>query len=60
MAPDIFEPLRAEELTDVRVPRRLLNYGGLVDAITDRMVKDGIAETKGLRVGATLTSHKRL
>ena len=49
MAPDTFTPLRAEELTDVRVPRRLLNYGGLIDAITDRMVRDGIAETKGLK-----------
>lgn len=37
MAPDMFEPLRAEELTDVRVPRRLLNYVGLIDAITDRL-----------------------
>lgn len=42
-------PLWAEELTDVRVPRRLLNYGGLVDAIADRMVEDGIAATKGMR-----------
>lgn len=45
----MFAPLRAEELTDVRVPRRLLNYGGLIGAITDRMVKDRIAETKGLK-----------
>ena len=49
MAPDDFLPLRAEELTDVRIPRRLLNYGALIDAITDRLVKDRIAETKGLR-----------
>lgn len=49
MTPDMFEPLRAEELTDVRVPRRLLNYGGLVDAIADRMVEDGIAVTKGMK-----------
>ena len=49
MAPDMFAPLRAEELTDVRVPCRLLNYGGLIDAIADRMVRDGIAVTKGLR-----------
>lgn len=49
MAADMFAPLRAEELTDVRVPRRFLNYGGLVDAIADRMVKDGIAVTKGMK-----------
>ena len=48
MAPDMFEPLRAEELTDVRVPRRLLNYVGLIDAITGRLVKDRIAVTKGM------------
>ena len=28
--------------------RRLLNYVGLIDAITDRLAKDGIAGTKGL------------
>ena len=49
MAPDTFAPLRAEELTDVRVPQRLLNYGGLVDAIAHRMVEDRIAVTKGLK-----------
>ena len=49
MAPGTFAPLRAEELTDVRVPRRLLNYVGLVDAITDRMVNDHVAVTKGLK-----------
>ena len=62
MAPDIFAPLRAEVLTDVRVPRRLLNYVGLIDAITDRMVKDGIAETKGLRAvgfGRSMRVHGR-
>ncbi len=47
MATDTFAPLRAEELTDVRVPRRLLNYGGLVHAIAERMVKDHGAVTKG-------------
>ena len=63
MAPDMFEPLRAEELTDVRVPLRLLNYGGLIDAIADRMVRDGIAVTKGLRAvgfGRSMRVHGRL
>ena len=48
MAPDTFAPLQAEELTDVRVPQRLLNYADLVDAITHRLAKNHIAETKGL------------
>ena len=39
MAADMFEPLRAEELTDVRVPRRLLNYGGLIDVIIQRIIE---------------------
>ena len=62
MAPDTFAPLRAEELTDVRVPRRLLNYVGLIDATADRMVKDRIAETKGLKAvgfGRHLRVHGR-
>ena len=62
MAPDMFAPLRAEELTDVRVPRRLLNYGGLIDAIADRMVKNRIAVTKGMRAvgfGRWLRVHDR-
>ena len=62
MAPDKFVPLRAEELTDVRVPRRLLNYGGLIDAIADRMVKNGIAVTKGLKAvgfGRSMRIHGR-
>ncbi len=49
MISDTFAPLRAEELTDVRVPRRLLNYGGLIDGIADRMVADHGAVTKGLK-----------
>ena len=49
MDPDTFAPLRAEELTDVRVPRRLLNYGGLVDAIAHRMVEHHGARTTGLK-----------
>ncbi|MCY4024861.1 MAG: hypothetical protein OXH75_00920 [Acidobacteria bacterium] len=48
MANDAFVPLRAEDFTDVRVPRRLLNYADLVDAITHRLAKNYVAETKGL------------
>lgn len=49
MASDTFVQLRTEELTDVRVPRRLLNYGGLVDAIAARLVKGHVAVTKGMK-----------
>ena len=69
MIPDAFVPIRAEELTDVRVPQRLLNYGGLVDAIADKLVKDHVAVTKGykavgfgrwMRCGATTRAPKTL
>lgn len=49
MTTDTFAPLRAEELTDVRAPRRLLNYGGLVDAVAHRMVEHHGARTKGYK-----------
>ena len=59
---DTFVPLRPEELTDVRVPQRLLNYGGLVDAIARRMVEHHGARTKGLKAvgfGRWLRVHGR-
>lgn len=62
MANDVFVPLRAEDLTDVRVPRRLLNYADLVDAITHRLAKNHIAETKGLNaagLGRWMRLHGR-
>ena len=45
MPTDVFSPLSAVELTDARVPRRLLNYGGLIDPIADRLVADSAAGT---------------
>ena len=48
MANDAFMPLRAEDLTDARVPRRLLNYVDLIDAITHRLARSHGADTKGL------------
>ena len=46
MTTGVFSPLSAVELTDARVPRRLLNYGGLIDPIADRLVADSAAGTK--------------
>ena len=48
MANDAFMPLRAEDLTDTRVPRRLLNYLDLVDTITHRLAGSHGADVKGL------------
>lgn len=45
----MFSPLSAVELTDARVPRRLLNYGGLIDPIADRLAADPAAGTKASR-----------
>lgn len=49
MNADEFLPLREEEVTDVRVARRLINYSSLVEEIVGRLVADGIADTKGVR-----------
>ena len=60
MASDVFSPLSAVELTDARVPRRLLNYGGLIDPIADRLVADPIAGTEAAnahRFGRWLKVH---
>ena len=43
-----FLPLREDEVTDVKVARRLINYSDLIEEIVGRLVTDGIASTKGL------------
>lgn len=43
----VFLPLRGSEPTDLRVARRLLNYGSLIDAITDSLVEAGVADRLG-------------
>ena len=50
MPTDVFSPLSAVELTDARVPRRLLNYGGLIDSIADKLVADPAAGTTAANV----------
>jgi len=42
------EPPAASPVTDWRVARRMSNYASLIDGITDRMVQEGVADTKGL------------
>ena len=62
MPSDVFSPLSAVELTDARVPRRLLNYGGLIDPIVDRLVADPAAGTKAwkaVQFGRWLTVHDK-
>ena len=44
-----FLPLRDDELTDVNVARRMINYTGLIDEIAGRLVTDGIAQKERLR-----------
>ena len=48
MTTEVFSPLSAVELTDARVPRRLLNYGGLIGSISVKLVADPAAGTKAL------------
>lgn len=49
---DAFLPVRGDELTNVDVPRRLINYADLVEAIVAELTRRGVADTSGLR-----TSH---
>lgn len=44
-----FLPLQGDEVTDVNVARRLINYSDLIEDITKRVKADGIADTEGLR-----------
>ena len=52
MDADKFLPLRQEELTDVDVPRRMINYTGLIDDIVGRLKTDGVADTRGYSKGS--------
>ncbi len=54
-----FLPLREDEVTDVNVARRMMNYTGLIEEIVGRLVADGVAETKGLRPSHTRTATGR-
>ena len=53
MNTDVFLPLSEAELSDVAVPRRLINYVDLVDDIANRLIRDGLANKKGLHTGHT-------
>ena len=44
-----FLPLCEEEITNVNLPRRLLNYGALIDEVVERLVADGLADTQKSR-----------
>ena len=59
MNDDEFLPLREDELTDVNVARRMINYSDLIEEIVDRLVTDGIAQTKGLRPSHSFTTAGR-
>ena len=53
MNADEFLPLRADEVTDVNVACRLINYKNLVEDIIHPIVQDGIAERKAKSQGFT-------
>ena len=44
-----FLPLHEEEITNVTLARRLLNYGDLIDEVVERLVADGLADTEKSR-----------
>lgn len=66
MNTDEFLPLREDEVTNVGVARRLINYSQLIEEIVNHLIADGIASKKGLKAthgyttaGRYLKLHKR-
>ena len=45
---DAFLPVRTAELTNIEVPRRLINYSDLVEPIVEELKVRGLADTQGL------------
>ena len=67
MDAEAFLPIRAEELTDSNMARRMINYADLAEPITAELVTRGVASTSGLRpshfyhaTGRYLAMHGRL
>ena len=48
--PDEFPPLRGEELSNVSIPSRMINYCGLVDQIILELDSRGVVRTKNSRL----------
>ena len=46
---DEFSPLRSQELTDVSIPKRMIDFCGLVKPVVARLEYRGVAHTRGLR-----------
>lgn len=66
MNTDEFLPLREDEVTNIGVARRLINYSQLIEEIVNHLIADGIASKKGLKpthgyttAGRYLKLHKR-
>ena len=49
MDTEAFLPLRADEVTNQEAARRLINYSGLIEDITQKLKDSGVADTKDLR-----------
>lgn len=49
MNTDVFLPLTESQLSDMDIPRRLINYADLIEEIVDLLAADRIADKKGLR-----------
>lgn len=67
MDAEAFLPIRPDELTNVELARRLINYADLVEPIVAELTRRGVADTTGLRtshnyhaVGRYLYMHDRL
>ena len=67
MDAEAFLPIRPDELTNVELARRLINYADLVELIVEELTRREVADTSGLRpshnyhaAGRYLYMHDRL
>ncbi len=46
---EAFLPIRGDEITDQETARRMVNYSGLIEDITQKLEDSGVADTEGLK-----------
>lgn len=56
---EAFVPLGAEELSSAEIPRRILNFAELVDAVSDRLISEGLCSGKNLKATAIREGYGR-
>ena len=58
---DAFPPLREDEVNDQRIAQRIINYIDLIEEISNKLINEGIADSKRLKwVSKTYSSGRYL